>query len=239
MIDYIMLKCYNTKKEVVFMTKIKNIKNQRFGKLIAKEYSHTEKGKSSTWICKCDCGNIIPVVISSLNSGNTQSCGCFRLERIKEAVTTHGEGRSTEYIAWGNMIQRCTNPNNPEYINYGGRNITICEEWKNSFETFLNDMGRKPDKKFSLDRIDNNKGYYKENCRWTNCSIQAINQRDKKNKTTGIKNISYSKRDNLYYVGIERKGKRYRKAFKNLENAIDWKKQILSNLTSTTIKREG
>ena len=221
------------------MTKIQDIKNQRFGKLIALEYSHTEKGKSSTWICRCDCGRISKVELSSLRSGNTQSCGCLRLERIAKSNSTHGKSKTSEYYAWDNMIQRCVNPNNPEYKNYGGRGISVCEEWRNSFELFLQDMGLKPKEKFSLDRIDNDKGYYKENCRWTNSFTQAINQREKPNYTTGIKNISYSKRDNLFCVSIGREGKRYRKSFKNLEDAINWKEEVLKNLTSTTIKREG
>ena len=221
------------------MTRIQNIKNQRFNRLVAKEYSHTEKGKSSTWVCECDCGNLVEVELSSLKSSNTQSCGCLRLERMAETNTKHQRSKTSEYYAWDNMLQRCRNPKNPQYKNYGGRGIYVCEEWASSFEAFLNDMGEKPSKNLSLDRIDNNKGYYKNNCRWTDDYTQATNQRNPRNETTGIKNISYSNRDNLYYVGIQRKGQKYRKGFKELKNAIDWKEKVLSEITSTTIKREG
>lgn len=212
------------------MRKIQDITNQRFGRLTAKEYAFTDKGKSSTWRCLCDCGKETLVVLTSLKNGNTQSCGCLRIERTKAKVAKHKKSHSPEYHAWGNMIQRCENKNHPEYKNYGGRGIVVCKEWRSSFERFFEDMGEKPSPKFSLDRINNEKGYFKENCRWTDASTQATNQREKENKTTGIKNISYSKRDGLYYVAIERKGQRRRKAFKRLDDAVSWKEKVLDEL---------
>lgn len=209
------------------MSKIQNVKGQKFGRLTALEYMYTEKGKSSTWMCRCECGKQTPVVLTSLKNGNTQSCGCLRLERVKEKNTTHSKCHTTEYHAWGNLIQRCTNPKHPEYKNYGERGITVCPEWRNSFETFLKDMGLKPDKSCSIDRVNNEDGYHRENCEWRDSFSQAINQRGKKNLTVGIKNISYSKRDNLYSVAIERKGQRYRKGFKTLTDAIEWKENVL------------
>ena len=220
--------------------RIQNITGEKFGRLTAKKYLYTEKGQSSTWFCECECGNTTKTVLTSLKNGSTQSCGCLQRERASENKT-HNRTKTTEYYAWSNMIQRCTNKNHPEYKNYGARGITVCNEWEKSFEKFLEDMGEKPRKELSLDRIDNNKGYFKENCRWATGYMQAVNQRSKENKTTGIKNISYSKRDDLYYVSIGRKGKRYRKSFKELEDAVKWKEKTLNeiSLTSTTIKREG
>lgn len=210
--------------------KPQDITRENFGRLTAKKYLYTEKGKSSTWLCECECGNTTEVVLSSLRNGNTQSCGCLQKERARNNVT-HNRTKTSEYYAWSNMIQRCTNKNNPEYKNYGARGITVCDKWKNSFEKFLEDMGEKPLRGLSLDRIDNNKGYFKENCRWTTGYTQAVNQRNKKNKTTGIKNISYSKRDDLYYVSITRKAKRYRKCFKELEDAVNWKEKTLNEIS--------
>lgn len=210
--------------------KYKNIKGQKFGRLTAIQYMYTKKGKSSTWMCVCECGNKTTTELSSLRNGRTQSCGCLRLERTKESVTKHKKSHTPEYHAWSNMIQRCTNPNHPEYKNYGERGIAVCSEWRSSFETFYRDIGSKPSKKYSLDRINNQQGYFKENCRWADAFTQAINRRDKANKTVGIKNISYSQRDDLYYVGIERKGIRYRKSFKNIEDAVNWKESTLKNI---------
>lgn len=212
------------------MPRIQDITGQKFGKLTAKEYMFTDKGKSSTWLCECECGNTIPVVLVSLRNGNTQSCGCLRLENLRKKVSTHRKTHSSEYYAWSNMIQRCTNPKNPEYKNYGNRGIFVCDKWRNSFQSFLEDVGEKPKKSYSLDRINNQDGYYKENCRWTDSYTQANNQRDRKNETTGIKNISYSNRDDLYCVGIIRNGKRYRKQFKELQDAVAWKEKILTSL---------
>lgn len=209
------------------MTKIQNIENERFGRLIAKKYLKTKKGKSSTWLCICDCGETTKVELSSLRNGNTKSCGCLQKDRVREFSTKHKMSHSSEYHAWGNMIQRCTNPNNPEYKNYGARGIIVCREWLNSFEVFFKDMGEKPFSDYSLDRKNNDKGYEKNNCRWIDSSTQAINTRRRENKTTGITNISYSKRDDLFYVDIARKGKRHRKSFKVLNNAIDWKEKVL------------
>lgn len=212
------------------MAKIQNISGKKFGRLTAKEYMYTEKGKSSTWLCFCKCGEEIPVELTSLRNGNTQSCGCLRLERLRRKNTTHNKSHTTEYYAWDNMKRRCLNEQHPEYSNYGGRGIGVSKEWINSFEVFFSDMGEKPNKKFSLDRIDNSKGYCKENCRWADGSTQATNQRDPENKTTGIKNISYDKRDSLYNVAITRKGQRYRKSFKELEDAVKWKEKILKKI---------
>lgn len=212
------------------MARIQNITDETFGRLTAKEYMYTEKGKSSTWMCVCVCGKEVPVELSSLRNGNTQSCGCLRIERSRKKNTSHNMSDTSEYHAWDNMKRRCNNKNNPEYKNYGGRGIRVCDGWSESFENFIEDMGRKPSKRYSLDRIDNNKGYFKENCRWTDANTQAINQRDRKNKTTGIRNISYSTRDDLYYVGIIRKGERYRKSFKILEDAVNWKNATLEKI---------
>lgn len=212
------------------MSRIQNITGETFNRLTAKEYMYTEKGKSSTWMCQCTCGKEISVELSSLRNGNTQSCGCLRLERTREKNTSHNKSHTSEYYAWDNMKRRCQNKNNPEYKNYGARGIEVCESWSSSFENFLEDMGEKPRKNLSLDRIDNDKGYYKENCRWADMSTQAINQRNPNNESTGIRNISYSKRDNLYCVEITRKGERYRRSFKVLQDAVNWKTKTLKEI---------
>lgn len=122
--------------------------------------------------CKCDCGKITIVNLNHLvrKKDPVKSCGCY----LKKIHTKHGMTGSREYSTWENMIQRCTNPKAKKYSIYGAKGITICKEWKDSFEYFYKDMGPRPPNT-SLDRIDSDKGYYKENCRWSKSREQALN----------------------------------------------------------------
>lgn len=133
----------------------------------------------------CECGGSVEAEIYSVVGyrANTQSCGCLRLEKLKEKLTTHGRSKRhaehyQTYSSWQHMKDRCLNERNKYYKNYGERGITICEGWMD-FENFLEDMGDRS-KELSLDRIDNNKGYYKENCRWATRKQQANNTRRNK-----------------------------------------------------------
>lgn len=147
------------------------------------------------WICKCDCGNIIETQGKALRANiengcyGTRSCGCLAREKASKTATlilskyrgntfkTHGKSKSPEYTTWSCIKSRCLNKKNQAYKWYGARGIIICEEWKKSFEQFYKDMGPRPSKLYSIDRIDNNKGYYKENCRWVTRDIQQSNKR--------------------------------------------------------------
>jgi hypothetical protein len=110
---------------------------------------------------------------------------------------------TVEYILWQNMKARCYNPKAPEYKNYGGRGICVCERWKHSFENFLGDVGKRPSPELSLDRIDNSLGYYKENCRWATPSEQAFNRRLSQN----AKHYSFDKISRTYAVYKRRSSK--------------------------------
>jgi hypothetical protein len=133
----------------------------------------------------CQCGNKFITLQNSVRRGLTTSCGCVskrksseRARKMSQQNVKHGMCHTREYQTWDTMIQRCTNPNATKYYNYGGRGITICDEWR-SFENFYKDMGPRPELK-TLDRIDNEKGYYKENCRWATASEQCLNRRKRK-----------------------------------------------------------
>lgn len=123
---------------------------------------------------KCDCGIEKIYLSNRVNKGYVKSCGCLR-DAALELRTKHGNWYSSTYKSWDHMIQRCTNINNTAYHYYGGRDIKVCDKWL-KFENFYGDMGDRPEGT-SLDRIDNNKGYNRENCRWISIAIQAVNRR--------------------------------------------------------------
>jgi hypothetical protein len=132
-------------------------------------------------LCRCDCGNEKVIELYSLKSKNTRSCGCLSKEIAasvcRKRNTSHNKSGTPEFKTWLNVKSRCNNPSSSTYYKYGARGITISDEWNNSFEKFLNDMGLKPTPKHSIDRIDNSKGYSKGNCRWATNKEQCRNTR--------------------------------------------------------------
>ena len=181
-----------------------------FGKLTVLQevepYIYPCGKKEVKWLCKCECGSTKEVVRSSLRSGDTKSCGCYHKETSSingKANKTHGESnKSKEYQAWISMLRRCDNPNTIYYKNYGGRGITVCPEWINSYEQFLADVGRAPSPQHSLDRIDVNGNYEPNNVRWTTWTIQAKNKRINSKNTSGYKGVSWNKADRKWKAYI-------------------------------------
>lgn len=132
---------------------------------------------TTAWECLCDCGNKRIVRARSLINGDSQSCGCLHQEMRRVITKKHGETKTRLYHIWASMRQRCNNPNNHAYAGYGGRGIRVCEAW-NEYETFAKwarDNGYRDD--LSIDRIDNDKGYSPDNCRWASPQVQSNNLR--------------------------------------------------------------
>jgi hypothetical protein len=162
------------------MTKMLDLLGQTFGRLTVLKSLGTDKHSKSVWLCSCSCGNKTKVSGGQLVSGGTKSCGCQKRERIIKQSTKHGNAKrknqSPEYRAWCSLKSRCFNPAAINYHSYGGRGIKVCDRWLHSFENFLADMGNKPSKHHTIDRINNDGDYSPDNCRWTTKFEQDANK---------------------------------------------------------------
>lgn len=180
----------------------RDLTDQQFGRLIAR--SRVSTSGRARWNCQCDCGKPIVRKAEDLLAGNTTSCGCWGLEKLRERSTTHGQspkGNWTKaYRAWVNMHQRCFNPKVDHYPQYGGRGITVCERWM-KFENFVADMGE-PEPKLTLDRKETNGNYEPDNCRWATQKVQQSNRRNNKIVTLHGERITVTEAERR--IGISR-----------------------------------
>lgn len=195
------------------MGNLRSLVGQRFERWTVLSRVERTKNRATRYLCRCDCGTERLVFASNLQRGLTKSCGCLNLEVLSVRSTTHGQSRTGKrtkaYSTWTSMKTRCSNPNNRDYPNYGGRGIRVCPQWESSFEAFLSDIGEPPGPEYSLDRIDPEGNYEPGNVRWANSKEQRYNQRVPV-KTITFEGMTKTVGEWAEYLGIKRVTLAYR-----------------------------
>lgn len=163
----------------------KDLVGKKFHRLTVISFSRIRKNHI-LWLCQCNCGKIREVDGWQLSSGETKSCGCFSKESLIKRQTTHGMSRLRPYTIWEDMKQRCNNPLNSNYHNYGKRGIKICFRWEKSFIDFWEDMHKGYSDSLQIDRINNDGNYEPGNCQWVTQSKNLNNRRNSKHDSPKI-----------------------------------------------------
>lgn len=155
------------------MPKKNDLTGKRFGKLVALQEAGKKNGRY-VWECVCDCGNDAFVIGSKLTNGHTQSCGCLRKDGTRKAAYSYGLSKTRLYRTWCNIKTRCHNPNASNYEFYGGKGVSVCDEWRNDFKAFYDwAMANGYEDNLTIDRKNSDGDYCPENCQWITQSENA------------------------------------------------------------------
>lgn len=198
----------------------RDLNNQRFERLVVKATDGIHR-----WLCVCDCGKEISVLTQSLVENKTRSCGCLQKERAGNAQYKHGHNargkRTPEYRVWAGIVNRCENPREPAYKFYGGRGIKVDPVWRESFQSFLDHVGKRPEGG-TLDRIDNNGNYEPGNVRWATRKEQARNRRSSKMVVWKGKELSIA-------ALAEQEGVNYKRLWQRLKDGVPLEKALVKD----------
>lgn len=218
----------------ILRSRTKDLTGIKFGRLLVVSFSGylpdggTSTKKHAEWQCNCDCGNTKRISAASLKKSHTQSCGCYQKDTTSLATITHNKSKTKIYHVWQGIKERCYNQKNSQFTNYGGRGITVCQRWLDSFENFLADMGQPPSIKHSIDRINNDGDYEPSNCRWATNTEQCRNMR----KTVFVEyngkvlsRIEWSSILGISDAALRHRLKKWKTVKRCFETPIDKKKQ--------------
>lgn len=220
------------------MGKFVNLSGKVFGRLTVISRLPS-KNKKTIWYCECSCGNSKLATYGELVSKNTTSCGCYKKDKRSSLNTTHGMSKTKFYQTWLNIKKRCDDANCEFYQNYGGRGISYCDEWRD-FNLFYTDMFCSYEDGLSIERLDVNGDYCKENCCWIDKRLQARNRTKPVNNSSGYTGVSVIIKDGLtigYRARWSENGKQKTKYFtfksygeKAFEEACSFRKKMIIKL---------
>ena len=198
-----------------FKNRVHDLTGQRFGMLTVVDIDYSRDGRKTYWICTCDCGNTKSVRGDSLLCGAIQSCGCMKKRQDRINLTknhSHKMSGTRIYGIWQKMRARCYNKSETCWPRYGGRGITVCDEWNKTFQPFYDwSIENGYAENLSIDRIDNDGPYSPENCRWTTNKEQSRNRRSNVNITIGNSTKTLTEWCEIFEVSYGMVQQRYRK----------------------------
>jgi hypothetical protein len=188
-------------------TDVSQIMGQRFGRLTVIGDAGQNKRTATKVLTRCECGTEKTLLLQTLRSGDTKSCGCYNLDSSRERATTHGLNRTPLHMMWKGMKSRCYNKNMQNYKHYGGRGITVCDEWRSNFKAFYDfAMANGWEKGLEVDRTNNDLGYSPENCRFVTHKVNCNNRRPRKRAVKrGLSNVVSGERQTLLKLKLAEK----------------------------------